>query len=155
MNDVHLALDMATAGPAGGIARLNVALQNCSTGRRKVSVEFRAENGPSLPSRLKVKRKLAGGEAGIAELFVPLPSAFCGRYVLVAEVNVSGFFGRRLVVERGQEFENAIAPEETALLAAGGMLRWGGGLRVAVNVGRSSLVEAQAPQAAAWRSLVD
>lgn len=124
---------------AGERFYVRVVAQNCWDRERHLTFVLDPElrvslNRAGLKVPKEAKLRLPGGAVAVLTIPVEAESKAKGAYSLVARPKVSGSGGTRVRRRRAQAPSTRIPPWITALAALGGVLAWGGGMRLEVAV---------------------
>lgn len=157
---VQLGLDvLETQDAYRGVFEVQIFLQNCWDGERRVTVElhprrgFLGHPGGALVAMPTAPLVLRGEELGI--LSVPVQATSEQKVSLQVTLRTSGLGGKRVWRHRAPTIPMAIAPQLTLLIGLatlGTFWAWGGGLFVRVPAGPRAPQEAPLG-AQRWRSL--
>ncbi len=122
-------------------ARIRLHLQNCWDHPRTVTLDLHQERRLSLnragvhaPDEIVVV--VPPAVTGVLHIPVSVDAEARGRYRLQASVGVEGERGTRIRRWRAKAVTTAVPAWATALGALGGILVWGGGLKVDLQVKR-------------------
>jgi hypothetical protein len=145
---------VAPAKPeSGGELMLRFDLENCWTSPRNVSIDV-------VPVRERGHLLLEGGghmevqlgplEAGTAAMPLRFSPPGPGPFACCIDIQVGGFWGRRLKIWRGKPVDTRVTPAESIAYLFVGAIVWGGGLRANFGVPARSAELAAILQPTTW-----